>query len=90
MLASITSTLITLLVWVIIIQAIMSWLLAFNVVNYHNRVVNMIWTMTNQLTEPLLRPIRSFMPNLGGLDISPVILIVVLHAVNVYMIMPLT
>jgi YggT family protein len=57
---------------------VLSWLIAFNVVNPHNNVVRAIGEALYRLTEPALRPIRSFMPNLGGLDISPVILIIIL------------
>jgi YggT family protein len=56
----------------------MSWLVAFNVVNSHNPTVRTIWNMLYQLTEPVLRPIRSILPNLGGIDISPMILIIAL------------
>ena len=61
--------------WVVIAGVVLSWLLAFNVVNYSNNLVRSIWQAVNALTEPLLAPIRRFMPNLGGLDISPVILL---------------
>ncbi len=66
---------ITLYMWVVIISAILSWLFAFNVINRHNQVVYMIADLLHRLTEPALRPIRRRMPDLGGLDISPVILI---------------
>ena len=69
---------INLFIWVIIISAILSWLIAFNVVNTSNRFVNTVADMLYRITEPALRPIRSFMPNLGGIDISPVILILLL------------
>ena len=69
---------INLFIWVIIISAILSWLIAFNVVNTSNRFVNTVADMLYRITEPALRPIRSFMPNLGGIDISPVILILIL------------
>ena len=62
-------------IWLIIIGAILSWLIAFNVVNTHNRFVHMITDMLYRLTDPALRPIRRFMPDLGGIDISPIILI---------------
>jgi YggT family protein len=62
-------------VWVVIGSAIFSWLFAFNVVNPRNPVVAMIGNALYQLTEPLLRPIRNFMPNLGGLDLSPIVLL---------------
>jgi YggT family protein len=65
-------------VWLLIAAAILSWLIAFNVVNTHNQVVAVIGDFLYRITEPVLRPIRSFMPNLGGLDISPVILILII------------
>jgi YggT family protein len=69
---------IDLYIWVVIAGAILSWLVAFNVVNTNNRFVLSIADMLYRLTEPALRPIRSIMPNLGGIDISPVILILLL------------
>ena len=64
--------------WVVIIWVIMSWLVAFNVINTRNQVVHMIGSMLQQLTEPAMRPIRRFVPNLGGVDISPLILILLI------------
>jgi YggT family protein len=69
---------IDLYIWIVIGSAILSWLVAFNVVNTNNRVVLTIGDMLYRLTEPVLRPIRSILPNLGGIDISPVILILIL------------
>jgi YggT family protein len=69
---------IQLYIWVIIASAIFSWLIAFNVVNTQNRFVYSVADMLYRVTEPALRPIRSVLPNLGGIDISPVILILVL------------
>ena len=69
---------IDLYIWVVIASAILSWLVAFNVVNTNNRVVLVIGDTLYRLTEPALRPIRSILPNLGGIDISPVILILLL------------
>ena len=69
---------IDLYIWVVIASAILSWLVAFNVVNTNNRVVLVIGNTLYRLTEPALRPIRSILPNLGGIDISPVILILLL------------
>jgi YggT family protein len=63
---------------VIIASAIFSWLIAFNVVNTQNRFVYSVADMLYRVTEPALRPIRSVLPNLGGIDISPVILILIL------------
>ena len=71
-------TLITLYIWILIASAILSWLIAFNVVNTRNPIVAGIGEFLYRVTEPALRPIRSLMPNLGGIDISPVILIILL------------
>ena len=69
---------IDLYIWIVIGSAILSWLVAFNVVNTNNRVVLMIGDSLYRLTEPALRPIRNILPNLGGIDISPVVLILLL------------
>lgn len=71
-------TLISLYIWVLIIGVVLSWLIAFNVVNTQNRFVYLVADTINRLTEPALRPIRNILPNLGGIDISPVILILLL------------
>lgn len=65
-------------IWVVIAMAIFSWLVAFNVVNTRNHGVAMIGDFLYRLTEPALRPIRKILPNLGGIDISPVILILII------------
>jgi YggT family protein len=69
-------------IWVLIIWVIMSWLVAFNVINARNQVVATIGSVLQQLTEPALRPIRRFVPNLGGVDISPVILILLIYFIQ--------
>ena len=69
------ATIIDLYIWVLIISAVMSWLLAFNVINTQNRFVYTVLDVLWRITEPALRPIRRLLPNLGGIDISPVILI---------------
>ena len=61
--------------WIVIVGAIMSWLVAFGVVNVSNKFIRMVVDVLYRLTEPVLRPIRSILPNLGGVDISPVILL---------------
>ena len=71
-------TLIDIYIWLLIAQAILSWLVAFSVVNRHNRAVATLGDFLYRVTEPALRPIRNFLPNLGGIDISPVILILLL------------
>ena len=60
---------------VIFITVILSWLLTFNVINRHNQVVDMVWRTLTGLTEPLLRPSRNVLPSLGGIDISPLVLL---------------
>ncbi|MEE8634293.1 MAG: YggT family protein [Methyloceanibacter sp.] len=75
---------IQLYIWVIIASAILSWLIAFNVVNTSNKFVYSVADLLYRVTEPALRPIRSILPDLGGIDISPVILILfLLFIVNV-------
>ncbi len=64
-----------LFVWILILAVVMSWLISFNVVNTTNRVVYMISDFLYRITEPVLRPIRRLLPNLGGLDISPIVLL---------------
>jgi YggT family protein len=61
--------------YVVIGVVIMGWLLAFNVINGRNDFVQSLWSLMNALTEPLLSPIRRIMPNLGAIDISPIILL---------------
>jgi YggT family protein len=65
-------------VWLLIASAILSWLIAFNVVNTRNQFVAGVSEFLFRITEPLLAPIRNIMPNLGGLDISPIILILII------------
>tara|TARA_B100001123_G_scaffold242916_1_gene271592 strand:- start:282 stop:566 length:285 start_codon:yes stop_codon:yes gene_type:complete len=69
-------------VWVLIINAVLSWLIAFNVLNTQNRFVYSILEFTYKLTDPLLNYIRRFLPNLGSIDISPVILILLIYFVR--------
>ena len=69
-------TIIQLYIWVLIAAAILSWLIAFNVVNVRNQFVGSVASFFYHVTEPALRPIRSVLPNLGGIDISPVVLII--------------
>jgi len=71
-------TIIDLYIWLLIASAVLSWLIAFNVVNTRNQVVHMVGEFLYRVTEPLLRPIRSMLPHLGGIDVSPVILILII------------
>jgi|TARA_B100001057_G_scaffold453404_1_gene498191 YggT family protein len=66
---------IDLYVWVIILSAVLSWLVAFDIVNMRNRFVYLVGDTLNRLTEPVYRPVRRFLPDMGGLDLSPLIVI---------------
>ena len=68
--------------WIIILSAIFSWLYAFNVVNPRNQFVGSVGNMLFRLTEPALRPIRRYMPDLGGIDISPIILRLIIYFIR--------
>ena len=65
-------------VWVIILSAVLSWLVAFDVVNMRNRFVYLVGDTLNRLTEPVYRPVRRLLPDMGGLDLSPLIVILAL------------
>lgn len=75
------------LLWIyvllLIAQAILSWLLAFGVINRYNRGVSVIGDFLYRVTEPALRPIRRMLPNFGGIDISPIVLILILYFIRV-------
>ncbi len=81
-LLNLVHTVITIYIWLLIIQAVLSWLVAFGIVNRHNRAVAMVGDFLWRVTEPLLRPIRRILPDLGGVDISPVILILLLWFID--------
>ena len=70
--------------YVVIANVIISWLIAFNIVNMQNKIVVTILYATNRLTDPLLNPVRRILPNLGGIDISPIILVLCLLFVQDY------
>ena len=71
-------SIITIYLWIIIINAVLSWLVAFSVLNTQNRFVFALLDATYKMTDPVLNKIRRFIPNLGSIDISPVILILIL------------
>ena len=71
--------------WVVIISVILSWLVQFNVINTQNRFVYMVGSAVNQMTEPLLRHIRRIVPIFGGLDFSPIILLLGIYFVRDYL-----
>ena len=70
--------------YILIINIVLSWLIAFNIVNMQNKIVATILYATNRLTDPLLNPVRRILPNLGGIDISPIILVLCLLFVQDY------
>lgn len=76
------SYLITLYTYVIIATVIVSWLMAFGVINAYNPMVRSIWQGLNAVTEPLLAPIRNMLPNMGGVDISPIILLLICYFIQ--------
>jgi YggT family protein len=65
-------------IWLLIAAAVLSWLVAFNVVNSRNQFVAMVGDFLYRITEPVLRPIRNMLPSLGGIDVSPVVLILII------------
>ena len=73
------STVIQIYIYILIASAVLSWLIAFNVINTRNQAVAMIVETLWRLTEPVLAPIRRVLPNFGGLDLSPVVLILLLY-----------
>ena len=68
--------------WIVIGSAVMSWLVAFNVVNIHNELARNVWNFLTAVTEPLLKPIRQMLPNTGGVDLSPVVLLLAIMLVQ--------
>lgn len=68
--------------WVVLATIVFSWLIAFNVINTRNQFVASAWRILNQVTEPVLRPIRRYMPKINGLDISPIILFLIIFLIQ--------
>lgn len=64
--------------WIFLIMIVMSWLISFNVINTRNQFVATVWRVLNQITKPILKPIRRIVPNVGGLDLSPLIVFVII------------
>lgn len=89
-LAEVLDILLSVFMWILIIQAIMSWLLAFNVLNPRNQVVGTIWQFMMRATEPLLRPIRRILPNFGGIDLAPLVLILIIYFIRRAILLPLS
>ncbi|MDP2764574.1 MAG: YggT family protein [Brevundimonas sp.] len=74
-----------LLVLAIIVSAVLSWLFAFDVINHRNRFVNRLASALDSLVAPVLAPIRSIIPPLGGIDITPIVVLIIIHGVRVYL-----
>jgi YggT family protein len=75
--------LLTILWWIIIIQAVLSWLIAFNVINTHNDFVRNVWTTLERITDPIYRPIRRILPDFGALDLSPIVVLVLIQVLDI-------
>lgn len=83
--AFIVSSAFTILWWILIVGVIMSWLVAFNVINTHNDLVRQIYRGVNSVTEPLCRPIRRLLPDIAGLDLSPLVLLILIQGIRTYL-----
>ena len=77
-LVSTLNLILSLVWWVFLIMIIMSWLISFNVINTRNQFVAGVWRALNQITDPILRPIRRVIPPMGGLDLSPIIVFIII------------
>ena len=86
----ILDTAITVYIWILIARVVLSWLISFNVINQFNQGVRVVDNFCRVLTEPLLRPIRRFMPDLGGLDVSPIVLLLAIEFVRIFLFRALT
>ena len=82
----IVDSLASLYIWIIVANVVLSWLIGFNVINPYSPVVRTVQTFCHRATEPLLAPIRRYMPDLGGLDISPVVLLIGVGAARILII----
>lgn len=71
--------------WIIIASAVFSWLYAFKVVNTNNRFIGAVGEFLYKVTEPVLRPIRKILPDLGGIDISPIVLLLIIFFIRQFM-----
>ena len=81
-LANLINAVVNIFIFVLFVQVIMSWLIAFNVVNTRNRFVYMLADISYKITEPVLRPIRRILPNFGGIDLSPLVAILLLYFIR--------
>ena len=79
----IVSYLISIIVMVVIVQFVLSLLISFNVVNMHNQFVESLWRAVNAILEPILAPVRKFMPDTGAIDLSPMVVIILLTILQI-------
>ena len=75
--------LLSVLTWIIIIQAILSWLVAFNVINTHSDFMRSLLSALDRITEPLYRPVRRILPDFGGIDFSPLVVLLLIYVVRI-------
>jgi YggT family protein len=87
--ANLLNTVISLYIWCLFIYVILGWLINFGVINTQNRIVYLVMDFLYRITEPALRPIRNFIPNLGGIDISPILLVLVLIFIRDFIVVDL-
>ena len=69
--------------WIIIVQAVLSWLVVFNVINTHNHFVRSLFNAFDRLTRPLYRPVRKLLPDFGGLDFSPIVVLLLIYVLRI-------
>ena len=79
----IVDMLLRVLTWIIIIQAVLSWLVAFNVINTHSDFMRNLLYALGRLTEPLYKPIRRILPDFGGIDLSPLVVLLIIYALRI-------
>jgi YggT family protein len=79
---NLVDTIIRIYIWLLIASVVLSWLVSFNVINTRNRFVYVVGDFLHRATEPVLRPVRNLLPNMGGLDISPIVVILALYFVR--------
>lgn len=80
---SIVDMLLRVLMWIIIIQAVLGWLVAFNVINTHSDFMRNLLYALGRLTEPLYKPIRRILPDFGGIDLSPLVVLLIIYALRI-------
>ena len=79
------NTILSILTWSIILSAIISWLFAFDVINRRNRFVNQVADFLDRITAPLLEPFRRIIPSLGGIDISPIVVLLIIFFIRQFL-----